>query len=1327
MFDNSLFTQLSDFGSKGGAIYNRGCSPDIYLCTFKFNYAKNGGAICNFDKDPYLSSPRILNCVFDQNAGAGFAAIFDYKGTTIISECTFTGNAQAISGLIAHGTITSCKFIGNGSLSRGGAMKLVGCYYKIKNCYFSSNFGYGGGAVYMDLSNYTAGQGCVFENCLFTANSGGYGGGAIYAQYATFTLANCTIVNNTATEGAGIYTQSTGQFIFAYVAVKINNTIIHSNNGADLTFSPDDPTVAFPDFSTRPIVKNSIIGNLAAFTTQTAIDGGANQLGVNPLFNANYSLSFCSPGINAGKNSLLPGYDIDLANNPRVFNGTIDIGCFELQSGVTPPRTFLPPVSVCPGGSAVIWGVVRTIPGTYSKTFTTTSGCDSIVSVVFSINPTPAAIVSYTDNCGTSGKILISPTVGTAPFAITLNGNTQSIAAGGSATYILAAGTYAYNITDAKGCVKNGSATLITYNITQNTLYVDARATGSNSGLNWADAFTNLQSALDAGNCSIFTQIFVSEGTYIPIKNSAGNVDLSRSVCFRMYNGITIYGGFSTAKGHTTLGSRNWKLNPTILSGELQNDGIDNNNAYNVINNFNIGINPTAVLDGFTISDAYNNASGEGGAIINANASPTIINCVIKGNFAGGVANARGAGMHSINGAPFIKNCSFLNNYTSGDVTAFGSGMSNFNSAPNISNSIFDGNIVAAPHAVGGGMYSYNGAPIYLDNSLFINNNGAAICTDGNTMFMNGTTITKNSGSLTVGAGGYYSIGGSSFVTNTIIYGNTGSSVNNIVTTTLGATFFYCDIEGSGAPTAWPTSFGENGGGNRDQNPRFNTDFTLGTCSPCANTGVPGYSTLTTDLAGNPRNVAGLDLGCYERQSTQTYSGIVYVNATAMGANTGLSWADAFTDLQAALDLDCFPVTQIWVAKGTYYPTTTPGKTKVTTPFATFQMKNNLAIYGGFSPADGVTSFANRNWNFYATILSGDIQRDGVNSNNAYNVINNYATGLNNTAVLDGFTIKDAFNTFDAGAGITLGAGIINYQSSPTFTNCIISDNVNFSTNQAFGGGMYNKDCSPTITRCRFYNNSVSGSLLTYGAGMANVNSSPVIQACEFNGNKCLGLNSVGGAIYNFGGAPVFLDNSLLVNNLGGAICTDGNSMTIRNSTIANNIGTNNNGSALYSLNNAGNVYNTIIYNNQGTSITTFNSSTTYAYSDVEGSGAPATWNTSYGINFGANKDLDPKFTLGYGLTTCSPALNAGTLAFGLAANDLAGNARIIYGAVDMGAYEFNGELPSAYGSIIYVNAAATGLRTGKNWADALIDLQDGIELAKCAGASQIWVSQGSL
>src|SRR5580700_5537757 len=55
-------------------------------------------------------------------------------------------------------------------------------------------------------------------------------------------------------------------------------------------------------------------------------------------------------------------------------------------------------------------------------------------------------------------------------------------------------------------------------------------------------------------------------------------------------------------------------------------------------------------------------------------------------------------------------------------------------------------------------------------------------------------------------------------------------------------------------------------------------------------------------------------------------STIWYVNDAAAGSNNGLSWANAFTSLQSAL-ADAQSGDQIWVAQGTYMPTSGSDRT----------------------------------------------------------------------------------------------------------------------------------------------------------------------------------------------------------------------------------------------------------------------------------------------------------------------------------------------------------------------------------------------------------------
>jgi hypothetical protein len=109
---------------------------------------------------------------------------------------------------------------------------------------------------------------------------------------------------------------------------------------------------------------------------------------------------------------------------------------------------------------------------------------------------------------------------------------------------------------------------------------------------------------------------------------------------------------------------------------------------------------------------------------------------------------------------------------------------------------------------------------------------------------------------------------------------------------------------------------------------------------------------------------------------------IYFVKEDGNDGNAGTNWATAFAALQKALD-SADSLDQIWVAAGTYYPT------------SDFRMKNGVTIYGGF-PSTGNPTMTGRDWETYETILSG--KGGSVFYHPA-------GLGLDSTAVLDGLTI----------------------------------------------------------------------------------------------------------------------------------------------------------------------------------------------------------------------------------------------------------------------------------------------------------------------------------
>lgn len=268
-------------------------------------------------------------------------------------------------------------------------------------------------------------------------------------------------------------------------------------------------------------------------------------------------------------------------------------------------------------------------------------------------------------------------------------------------------------------------------------------------------------------------------------------------------------------------------------------------------------------------------------------------------------------------------------------------------------------------------------------------------------------------------------------------------------------------------------------------------------------------------------------------------SAVFYVDDTAAGANDGSSWTDAYTDLQNALTA-ADPNDQIWIAAGTYYPSVQIGGTGPR--YAAFQMKNGVAIYGGYAGTE--TDPNQRDIQNNQTILSGDIGAAGNISDNCYHIFYHPAgLNLNTSAILDGFTITAANANGPTSTSHRDGAGMYNDAGSPTVRNCTFSANVAYWD----GGGIYNNNCSPTITGCTFSNN-----LAYWGGGMVNYSSNPAITNCIFIANTG---ESRGGGMYSDNSSPNVMNCAFSANisPYGGGLVNYESNSTITNCIFAAN------------------------------------------------------------------------------------------------------------------------------------------------------------------------------
>ena len=413
----------------------------------------------------------------------------------------------------------------------------------------------------------------------------------------------------------------------------------------------------------------------------------------------------------------------------------------------------------------------------------------------------------------------------------------------------------------------------------------------------------------------------------------------------------------------------------------------------------------------------------------------------------------------------------------------------------------------------------------------------------------------------------------------------------------------------------------------------------------------------------------------------QTY----FVRTTGSDAAAGNSWATAYRSIQKALSVAA-PNSRIFVERGTYFP-----GTAWVSQAASFNLKTGVAVYGGFDPDNGVTDL--NHTRVFRSRLSGDlIGNDAVEeftrADNAYQVVK--AEGIQD-ALLDGFSIESG-NAFVTGA--PNGAGLYVFNAQLTLRNCV------FQYNKAFGDGgaaFVGTASIVNLINCNFLDNYADR-----GAGIYSQHTATITE-CLFGRNTA---NIDGGALYGLvsmgslnisrsvffnntafrGGAVAFYSGNASVLNClfdgnsasAGAACYNATANTrFINCNFTQNAA--NSGGAIFNVSNSSPlIRNCILWNN------------TAAISSPEihnaGSGdLPQVSNSIVkgGYNGTGNKDEDPLFVSNTNsrLQQCSPAIDAGDNALLPAGTltDLDGEQRTRNNRVDMGAYEYNGQLYTYY------------------------------------------------
>ena len=226
-----------------------------------------------------------------------------YNGYGIVTNCIISGNSARESGGGCYwGMINNCNVSRNSADENGGGV--TGCL--VNNCTISENTSRfdGGGAAGCTINNCTiidnssnsdggGLSGCKVNNCMISENTAKQNGGGIYSS----TINNCIISKNMANTGGGTFYGT------------VNNCIVWDNSAS---------------------ASNNFYRSIISYSCSYPLPSGVGNISNNPQFisASDFHLQMTSPCIDAGTNAFAP-MPWDLDGNPRIIDGTVDMGCYE--------------------------------------------------------------------------------------------------------------------------------------------------------------------------------------------------------------------------------------------------------------------------------------------------------------------------------------------------------------------------------------------------------------------------------------------------------------------------------------------------------------------------------------------------------------------------------------------------------------------------------------------------------------------------------------------------------------------------------------------------------------------------------------------------------------------------------------------------------------------------------------------------------------------------------------------------------------------------------------------------------------------------------------
>ncbi len=401
-------------------------------------------------------------------------------------------------------------------------------------------------------------------------------------------------------------------------------------------------------------------------------------------------------------------------------------------------------------------------------------------------------------------------------------------------------------------------------------IYVKADATGMGNGSTWADAFNDINPAVEMARTTYqaygyYPDIRVAAGIYYGDTSGAENA-------YFIQDPVDIYGGFAGNEPDTfDLALRDFTQNATILDGQRQRRVVK-------LNHFNNNwIEKTPVFDGFTLRGGMNSE----GAGLYVDYQVLVNNCRIEHCYGGNNYYSYGAGIYFYSQGSTVRN-TVIDSCTARQGAAIYSNGNRFYNCDIVncgypsqwnSNTAYNGTLYSINDTLVNcrimhdtAYYSiFVGGPAVLENCLIYDNhtNNSSVCGNGAFSYVNCdvvmNTVSQNVGTTAIGGG---------VLVNSIVWGNRSLSGDGVQVSNVTAA--YSAIEGGYDGEGNITLSSDNAGANITYfYPAFvapeEGDFRLMGESACIDAALDSVARWNTDLAGATR-VFGehMDIGCYE-------------------------------------------------------------------------------------------------------------------------------------------------------------------------------------------------------------------------------------------------------------------------------------------------------------------------------------------------------------------------------------------------------------------------------------------------------------------------------